>query len=298
MSQSLNKNKKLIPISEAAKFLSVSIDTIRRWDKLGILHSERPNGKNRYFALDELEKHKLAQPLGISEAARLLKVSTTTLRRLEKKELIACQKSPNGERGFRKDDLENFMNSEYYMRKANIQEQILEQFTQQGKEVEKTPTENFVLTKHDEEIAIESTKQHFERKDIAKVNLKPWSRIPELLASSTVLVILLGLGIRNINIFQGSSATLGTKTVSASPSPSASPEPKIMLTVKFTDAKVPINIREKPTTQSKIIGEAHQGDTFKFVSQHSDWSQVNLPDGSTGFIFSTFVEKEQEANND
>ncbi len=55
MRGSLSKNSKLILISEAAKILGVSIDTVRRWDQKGILHSKRADGKNRYFSIDELD---------------------------------------------------------------------------------------------------------------------------------------------------------------------------------------------------------------------------------------------------
>lgn len=140
-----------------------------------------------------------------------------------------------------------------------------------------------------EEIAIESTKQHLERRDLAEISSKPPLRIPELLVASTVFSLLLGIGIRNVNISQATSATLGTATYLASPAPTAQTEPKIMLTVKYPDAKVPINIRERPTVESKIIGEAFDDDKFEFVSEDSEWYQVRLPDGSTGFIFSTFI---------
>lgn len=58
-----SKAEGLIPISKAAEFLNVSIDTVRRYDKLGILHSTRPGGKIRYFALEELKRVKLSKPL-------------------------------------------------------------------------------------------------------------------------------------------------------------------------------------------------------------------------------------------
>ena len=52
------KNKDLISIGKAAELLGVSVDTLRRWDKLGIITSIRPNGKTRYFSLAEiLEKN-------------------------------------------------------------------------------------------------------------------------------------------------------------------------------------------------------------------------------------------------
>ncbi len=76
------KSKGVVLISQAADILGVSIDTVRRWDKAGILDSSRPDGKNRHFSVEELERVKLEQPLSISEAAQMLKVSASTLRRL------------------------------------------------------------------------------------------------------------------------------------------------------------------------------------------------------------------------
>lgn len=148
--------------------------------------------------------------------------------------------------------------------------------------------------------------QHLERRDLAKHNLQLWSRAPELLASCAVFVLLLGLGVRNITTAakspQNSSAILGAGTTSAarvSPSPIAapapptpSPEPKIVLTVRY--AAGPVNIREKPTTQSQKIGEAKDGDKFEFISENSGWYQVKLPDGQNGFINSQYIEKQEK----
>src|SRR5947209_29597 len=109
MPTNLPKDKKLISISEAAKILGVSIDTIRRWDKAGILHSERPDGKTRYFSLAELEQVKFSKPLSISEAAQKIGVSSSTLRRLDKKGLINPERDANGERLYTQKTLEDFL---------------------------------------------------------------------------------------------------------------------------------------------------------------------------------------------
>lgn len=58
MKEMQNKKEQLFVISEAAGFLGVSIDTVRRWDKAGLLHSVRPTGKARYFSSRELEQVK------------------------------------------------------------------------------------------------------------------------------------------------------------------------------------------------------------------------------------------------
>jgi len=49
------KEKNLVPIGKAAELLGVSVRTVRRWDSKGILHSTRPNGKDRFFSLEEIE---------------------------------------------------------------------------------------------------------------------------------------------------------------------------------------------------------------------------------------------------
>lgn len=134
MKDNLPKNKQLVSISKAAEILGVSIDTIRRWDKSGVLKSQRPNGKDRYFSVEELEAHKFSKPLSISQASEQLGISATTLRRLEEKGLIKPQRNANGERMYDKDSLEKFLHSEYFMREKQVQEKILEPLTPPSEE--------------------------------------------------------------------------------------------------------------------------------------------------------------------
>lgn len=48
-------NKRLITIREAAEFLDVSIDTLRRWDKSGkLIAARKPNGTHRYYTKADL----------------------------------------------------------------------------------------------------------------------------------------------------------------------------------------------------------------------------------------------------
>jgi len=51
----MKRDKNLLAISEAAKFLGVSIDTLRRWDSKGKLKSLRSSGGHRYYSKDQLE---------------------------------------------------------------------------------------------------------------------------------------------------------------------------------------------------------------------------------------------------
>src|SRR5690349_3475260 len=103
------ENEGLVSISQAAKILNVSIDTIRRWDKQGTIKSTRPDGKNRYFSVAELEAIKFAEPLSISEVSEQLNVSPSTLRRLEAKGLIHPERNAAGERVYDRKALESFL---------------------------------------------------------------------------------------------------------------------------------------------------------------------------------------------
>lgn len=119
MSKNLPYNKidknKLLLIGEAAVFLGVSIDTLRRWDKAGKIRSVRPDGKNRYFAISELKRLKESKPLSISEAAKKLGVSASTLRRYEAQDLINPKRNGGGERIYSQDTID-----EFYRRKERI----------------------------------------------------------------------------------------------------------------------------------------------------------------------------------
>jgi len=126
MRTNLSKNSKLVSISEAAKILGISIDTIRRWDAKSILHSQRPDGKNRFFSVDELESVKFDQPLPISEVSKQLSISASTLRRLENKGLIQPERNKAGERVYTKKSIQNFLNSEYFLRQKQVEGNILE----------------------------------------------------------------------------------------------------------------------------------------------------------------------------
>ncbi len=284
MGDSLPKQKKLIPISQAAKVLGVSIDTVRRWDKSGILHSKRPDGKNRYFSLSELEEYKLNQPLPISEVAGNLNISPTTLRRLEARGLIKPKRNNAGERVYDEDLLKNFLNSDYFLRKNQIEEKE--------------------LTEHPES----------REPAIPLINLKPRprSRINEFMTVSTItFALLVTFGIKNIWAFESKAQPLpntASEVLSAVKEDAASAEPEIkfeatpeakpqpLVKVKAEDSSSTVNIRQKPTTKSAKIGQAKDGETFEFVAKDSDWFEVKVASQSgftseTGFISTKYIEE-------
>lgn len=52
----MKRNKDLLTISEAAEFLDVSIDTLRRWDASGKFKARRSAGRHRYYPKEQLDR--------------------------------------------------------------------------------------------------------------------------------------------------------------------------------------------------------------------------------------------------
>jgi excisionase family DNA binding protein len=68
------KNNNLVPISDAAKYLGITVMTLRRWDESGKLRALRSAGGHRYYHRDALERYntelfRVAQVWAASEVA-------------------------------------------------------------------------------------------------------------------------------------------------------------------------------------------------------------------------------------
>lgn len=70
------------------------------------------------------------------------------------------------------------------------------------------------------------------------------------------------------------------------PTPTAAAEK--MLTIKTESAKTKINIREAPSTSSKVIGKALREEQFVFIKKEKDWYKIKFEDGF-GYIFKDYV---------
>jgi len=120
------------------------------------------------------------------------------------------------------------------------------------------------------------------------------TRVPEISAILAVFLVLLGIGLRNINVSEtkslANSPTLAPSVLSDSVQPTASPKPKITLMVKNTGKSIPATIHKEPSINSEKVGEAMDGDIFEFNSINSGWYGVKLTDGSIGFIHSKYIE--------
>jgi len=159
---------------------------------------------------------------------------------------------------------------------------------------------------------------------IQYTHMRPHQRIPELITTGLVFIMLFTIGSRNIlktsakspkPIILGTNTiiaptispkptalvtnTIDTATISASlsPTPSISPttmvteeiQPKIMVTIKISDGSASVNIRTEPNSSSDKIVDAVDGDSFEVVSTVEGWYEVKLASGSTGFISAKYI---------
>ena len=183
-----------------------------------------------------------------------------------------------------------------------------------------------------EGITFESQAQHIETNDILSnektplnTDTKPVLNVPVFLAISTaVFLILVGFGIKNIKASENNSPEIVSiplmlskisETDKTTPTPiplvlseqsetdevkpTLTPEtdetkPKTMLTIKINDGSESVNIRQKPTINSEKVGQAKEGDAFEFISVNSNWYEIKLADGSTGFVSARYVEVIEE----
>ncbi len=156
-------------------------------------------------------------------------------------------------------------------------------------------------TELSKEITIEDDTNLLERRNLAQsdTNIQPAGRLPEIFALSAVFLLLLGLGLRNINSSQAKNLAVSPASAPDVLSESVEPPPptiKNLVTVEVPEALGFVYIRQGPTADSEKVGEAENGDQFELTGVDSGWYKVKLEDGSQGFINSDHAYLE-EANN-
>lgn len=157
--------------------LDVSMDTIRRYDKQGLLHATRGNDNTRYFSLEELEQIKFAQPLSVSQAAEVLNISSSTLRRFEERGIIKPERNENGERIYKRKDMEKFLHSDYFLRQKEVEDKLLEPLTRDEKPSE-TPEPHKDGSEAD---SVENTKEKVQTKVLGTVVTEQGKHLSKLL---------------------------------------------------------------------------------------------------------------------
>lgn len=166
--------------------------------------------------------------------------------------------------------------------------------------------EKYELSQEDQEmlegIIIEDESEHLERREpvLERTNLeetdqmvktKSQPRIAEFAIATAVFALLLGIGLKNIKTYNVKAEEVAVSSPSPTPTVSGDQDSaKITLIVKIADGAANVNIRSKPTTRSEIIGSAHDGDTFEYVSIDSGWYETKMVDGSSGFISARYIQ--------
>lgn len=78
------------------------------------------------------------------------------------------------------------------------------------------------------------------------------------------------------------------ETILPSPSPTLTPQAKEKVIIKTENADDEVNLREAPSTASKIIGKVGQGEEFILIQKEGDWYQIKFEDGF-GYLYKEYA---------
>lgn len=112
---------------------------------------------------------------------------------------------------------------------------------------------------------------------------------------AAVFLILLGVGIRNIDAYQAKvtpSKSVLSESTSATPiaTPIPSSESQTMLTVRLANSSGTANIRREANLNSEIIATVNNMEQVEAINLGPEWDEVRLKDGTTGYISSLLVQ--------
>lgn len=324
MNNNLSSQIDYLPISEAAKFLGVSQDTLRRWDKTGVIPSKRLDGKNRYFALSDLKKNISNRPLSISEVSKKLNISPTTIRRLEARGVIKPSRNKAGVRVFDSTTIDTFLKSPYFQRKKYTLKKA------------KTLPKKAHVSKHAPTPKVVPVKKELDTN--SALDQAPKSTLGHFVAiSSAAFVLLIVVGLGNVFLFKTQNyemlplpMVLGEKITAPLSDPAApeytEPEETTAVTSQEVQIENPqsplekyvadslnmiiqnkqkrasqsdllrlieiaatdsakIDIHDQPDISSSVVGNAGGNEVFEFLSFNSGWIELRLHESTrSGFI--------------
>lgn len=265
-----------IKIGEAAKLLGVHIDTLRRWERSGKIRPVRTPGGTRLYPLDELKKLNLGSLVHISKSESL---KNKVVKELDNED-------------------ESLKNLDFELTKQEIQTEPAllkreDNSENEGSEKQLVKTENGENKKI--EVGLVST---------------PRSYIGNyLIIMGAVFILLVSIGLGNIQLYAANNSNPSKTKIST---PIVLPKAEVLsetqeivpgiveatsgatviswATIKTEDPNLLVNIRENPSTSSRKIGQAKNGERFEFISLESDWYQIKTANGSAGFISAEYVE--------
>jgi excisionase family DNA binding protein len=97
--------EQFVLIGRASVELGISRDTLRRWERAGRIVAHRLDGRNRYFKLRDLLQLRDTRPLTTRQAANILGVSESTVRRMADRGEIEAFRNESGRRLYKADSV-------------------------------------------------------------------------------------------------------------------------------------------------------------------------------------------------
>lgn len=73
-------------------------------------------------------------------------------------------------------------------------------------------------------------------------------------------------------------------------------EPKKFVLIKADDASSEINVREKPSTASNILGKATVGEQYEYISENEIWFEIVFDEELTGWVHKDYAIIAEESN--
>jgi hypothetical protein len=123
----------------------------------------------------------------------------------------------------------------------------------------------------------------------SEFRIKP--RKGEIVSLVIILIVLTLLGVKSMQKagIRGSSPS---QTAFPQSSPMVFPKAKIeakKIEIVITDGSKSVNIRQTPNINGKAIGEAFNGEIYTLIETANGWSQIELKDGNTGYIYAKYI---------
>jgi len=138
------KKQQYCSIGQASKMLGVSIATLRRWEKAGKIKADRLDGKNRSFKVADLEKITSSKPLSTAETAKLLKVSESSVRRLQQSGELVGKRGDNGKYLFSQESIDSYKQVKATKKAYKAPEPSLAEMVEQEAEKRLEEAEDFL----------------------------------------------------------------------------------------------------------------------------------------------------------
>ena len=124
----------------------------------------------------------------------------------------------------------------------------------------------------------------------------------ETISIIVIFLALASLGVRNVVINSTKKVInplVQQKETEATPSPLVIPTqektPTREIEIIIKDGSSSINVRQKPTIYSEILGEARPGEKYEYTQISNGWYEIKFKDETLGYISSKYAnEKEPE----